>query len=125
MVDFTDNWQNRAERSLQPLQNDGHVHNFEQPKYFRNASPQSLVHDKMQYPETIADAVFEILKEKFRYVFDRLEPKNKQHQTVKGRFVSYLQEHIVIGFNSSCYDIPPVKPHLMEYLFLLGFVETG
>jgi len=35
---------------------------------------------------------------------------------VKGRLVSYLQEHIVIGFNSSCYDIPLVKAYLLEYL---------
>jgi len=35
---------------------------------------------------------------------------------VKGRFVLYLQEHIVIGFNSSCYDIPLEKAHLLEYL---------
>jgi len=90
VVGVTDNRQNRAERSLQPLQNDAHVPNFEQPKCFTNASPQRLVHDKMQYLETIADAAFEILKEKFRYVFDQLEPKNKQHQTVKGRLVSYL-----------------------------------
>jgi len=36
--------------------NDAHVPNFEQPKCFTNASPQRLVHDKMQYLETIADA---------------------------------------------------------------------
>jgi len=48
---------------------DAHVPNFEQPKCFTNASPQRLFHDKMQYLETIADAAFEILEEKFRYVF--------------------------------------------------------
>jgi len=70
----------------------------------------------MQHLETIVDAVFEILKEKFQYVFDHLEPENKQHIAMKGRFVSYLQEHIFIGFNSSCYDIPLVKAHLLEYI---------
>jgi len=55
------------------------VPNFEQPNCFINASPQRLVHDKMQYLEAIADAAFEILKEKFQYVFDQLEPENKQH----------------------------------------------
>ena len=92
------------------------VPNFEQPKCFSNASPQQLVHDKMQYLKTIADAVFEILKEKFQFVFYQLESENKQHQTVKGRFISYLREHIVIGFNSSSYDIPIVKAHLLEYV---------
>jgi len=56
----------------------------------------------MQYLERIADAAFESLKEKFQYVSDELELNSKQHQAVRGRFVSYLQEHIVIGFNSSC-----------------------
>jgi len=55
------------------------VPNFEQPKCFINSSPQQLVHDKMQYLETIADAAFEVLKEKFQFVFDQL-------QAVKGRF---------------------------------------
>jgi len=44
-------------------------------------------------------------KDKFQYVFDQLEPKNKQHQAVKGRFVSYPQEYVVIGFDSSCYEL--------------------
>ena len=110
---------------MQPLQNDAHVPHFEQPKWFINANPQCLVHDKMRYLETIADAVFEILKEKFQYVLYQLEPENKQHQAVEGRFVSYPQEHVVVGFNSSCYDIALVKAHLMEYLFLFGFAKTG
>jgi len=37
----------------------------------------------MQYLETTADAVFEILKEKFQYVSDQLELNSKQHQPVK------------------------------------------
>jgi len=59
------------------------IPNFEQPKCFINSSPQQLVHDKMQYLETIADAAFKILKEKFQYIFDQLEPENKQHQAIK------------------------------------------
>jgi len=35
---------------------------------------------------------------------------------MKGRFVSYPQEHVLIGFTSSCYDMPPVKTDLLEYL---------
>jgi len=49
----------------------------------------------MQYLERIADAAFEILKEKFKYVSDQLELNSKQHQAVKGQFVSYLQEHVL------------------------------
>jgi len=63
------------------------------------------IHDKMQYLKSTADAVFEILKEKFQYVSYQLKLNSKQHQAVKRRFVSYLQKHVVVGFNSSCYDI--------------------
>ena len=35
---------------------------------------------------------------------------------MKGRFVSYPQEHVLISFTSSCYDMPPVKTDLLEYL---------
>ena len=72
------------------MQNDAHVPNFEQLKCFTTASPQRLVHENMQYLETMADAAFEILKEKFQYVSDQLELKSKQHQAVNERFVSYL-----------------------------------
>ena len=63
--------QKDAHVPMQPLQNDAHVPNFEQPKCVVNTSPQCLVHDKMQYLETIAKAAFEILKKKFQYVFDQ------------------------------------------------------
>jgi len=59
----------------------------------------------MQYLETTADAAFEILKDKFQCVSYQLELNSKQNQPVKGRFISYLQKHVVVGFNSSCYDI--------------------
>ena len=75
------------------MQNDAHVPNFEQLKCFTNASPQRLVHNKMQYLETMADAAFEILKEKFHYVSDQLELKSKQHQAVKERFLSYFKSY--------------------------------
>jgi len=82
----------------------------------------------MQYLETTTDVAFEILKENFRYVSDQPELNSKQHQAVKGRFVTYLQEYVVVGFNLSCYDIRYYsleKAHLLKYLFLFGFVKTG
>ena len=74
---------------MRPLQNEALVPDFEQLKSFINASTQHVVHDKMRYVETVTDTAFEILKEKFQYIFDQLEPENKQHYVVKGRFVSY------------------------------------
>jgi len=78
------------------------VPNFEQPKCFINASAQRQVHGKMQYLNRIASAAFEILKEKFQYVSDQLELNSI---ATSGRERTYLQEHVVIGLNSSCYDI--------------------
>jgi len=49
----------------------------------------------MQYLETTADAVFEILKEKFQYVSYQLELNSKQHQAVKRRFVSYCKSTLL------------------------------
>jgi len=43
----------------------------------------------MRYLETVNSTALENLKEKFQYIFDQLEPENKQHYVVKGRFVSY------------------------------------
>ena len=79
----------------------------------------------MQCLERIADAAFEILKEKFQYISDQLELNSKQHQAVKGQFVSYLQKHVVIGFNSSCYDIHWRKRTCWNTYFLFGFVKPG
>jgi len=125
VVDVSDNQQIRAERSLLPLHNDAHVPNFEQQKCCVNASSQRQVHDKIQYLERIADAAFEILKEKFHYVSDQLELNSKQHQALNGRFVSFLQEHVVIGFNSSCYDIHWRMHTCWDTCLLFGFVKTG
>ena len=71
------------------MQNDAHVPNFEQLKCFTNASPQRLVHDKMQYLETIADAAFEILKEKFQYAFYQVERKTSI--SIGGRTITNLR----------------------------------
>jgi len=98
--------------------------NFEQPKCFTNANPKRLVDHKMPYIKIIADAAFETLKEKFQCVSDQLELKSKQHQAVKGRFVSYLEEHVVIGFNSSCYDIHWRKRTCWITCFCLVLLKT-
>ena len=77
----------------------------------------------MQYLERIADAAFQILKEKFQYDSDQLELNSKQHQAVKGRFVSYLQELVVIAFNSSCYDIHWRKRTCCDTCFCLVLLK--
>jgi len=90
---------------LWPLQNDAHVPNLNNRNVLQTSTHSALGHDKMQYLETTADAACEILKDKFQHVSDQLELNSKQHQAVKERFVSYLQEHVVAGFSWSSYDI--------------------
>jgi len=85
---------------MRPLQNDAHVQNFEQLKSFINTSTQRVVHDKMLYLETVTDTAFEISKEIFQYIFDQLEPENKQHYVVKGRFVSYTCKSTLLSVST-------------------------
>ena len=95
--------------------------NFEQPKCFANARPQRLVHDKMQYLETTADAAFEILKDKFQYVSDQLDLNSKQHQAVKGRFVSYLQKSTLLSVSTRLVTIFTGESAPAEILVFVWF----
>ena len=74
----------------------------------------------MQNLETTVDAAFEILKEKIQYVSDQLELNSKQHQAVKGRYVSYLQEHVVVGTRLVTIFTGESAPAV-----ILVFVKTG
>jgi len=79
--------------------------NFEHRNVLQTPAHSALFTTKCSVSKHLPIAAFEILKEKFQYVSDQLELNSKQHQAVKGRFVSYPREHVVVGFNSSCYDI--------------------
>jgi len=105
-----------SKTELNTCHNDAHVPNFEQPKCCINASPQCVVHEKMQYLKTIARAGFE-REIPVRFWSTRT---GKQATSGRGRTIrSYLQEHVVIGFNSFCYDIPLVKAHPLDTYFCL------
>ena len=70
------------------------------------------------YLENLADAAYLILKEKFQYVFDALETsENCRKEKLTKEFDAYLQELIVLGFNSSSYDLNLIKPKLIEHIY--------
>ena len=66
----------------------------------------------LDYLENLADSAYMILKEKFQYVFDALETnKNCRKEKLIKEFDAYPQELIVLGFNSSSYDLNLIKPN--------------
>ena len=72
----------------------------------------------LDYLENLADAAYLILKEKFQYVFDALgTSENCRKETLTKKFDAYLQKLIVLGFNSSIYDLNLIKPKLIEHIY--------
>ena len=77
-----------------------------------------LVKKMIDYLENLADDAYMILKEKFQYVFDALETsENCRKEKLTKEFDVYLQELIVLGFNSSSYDLNLIKPKLIEHIY--------
>ena len=60
---------------------------------------------------------YQLLKKKFEDVFKALEnSENVRKENLLKEFYSYCKELIVLGFNSSSYDLNLVKPILIEHL---------
>ena len=76
-----------------------------------------LVKKMLDYLEELSDWAYEILCEKFRYVFEALElSPNFRKENVTKEFDSYLCGLIVLGYNSSNYDLNLIKPKLIRHL---------
>ena len=72
----------------------------------------------LDYLEHLADTTYLILKEKFQYVFDAFETsENCRKEKLTKEFYAYLKELIVLGFNSSSYDLNLIKPMLIEHIY--------
>ena len=77
-------------------------------------SPLNLVQRVIEYLEQMA---FDLLKTKYRYVFDFLSAsKNIKSKKIKSNFEKFLKNHIVLGFNSGCYDLNLIKKQLIRVL---------
>ena len=76
-----------------------------------------LVAKLIDYLEGVADASYKILKQKFDYVLAALENHpNCRREKLTAEFHLYLQELLVLDFNSSNYDLARIKLALIRSL---------
>ena len=94
------------------------VPGFEKGKCFLSDGDEAeLVKKLILYLEEISLACYQILEQKFSYVFSQLEcsTSNRKELLLK-EFQNYCMELICIGFNSSSYDLNLIKPTLIQQL---------
>jgi len=94
------------------------VPGFQIPVSFVNdtGDDEDLVLCMLQYLEKIASTAYQLLKNKFQYVFALQEHANPVLAELINTFDAFLKEHIILGFNSGKYDLNVVKPLIMKHL---------
>ena len=94
------------------------VPGFEEGKCFiTSGDEKELIQNLIDYLEDISLSAYRLVKEKFRTTFEALESSdNIRKENLLKEFDSYCRELIVLGFNSSSYDLNLVKPILIERL---------
>ena len=77
-----------------------------------------LIQKMLDYLEKVSDAAYQPMTNKFNYVFEALvTSQNVRKDNLTKEFESYCQELIVIGFNSSSYDLNLIKAVIVQQLF--------
>ena len=94
------------------------VPGFEEGKCFvMSGNEKELIKNLIDYLEAIPLSAYRLMKEKFRSTFEALESsENIRKKNLLKEFDSYCRELIVLGFNSSSYDLNLVKPILIKRL---------
>ena len=94
------------------------VPGFEEGKCFiTSGNEKELIKNLIDYLEAISLSVYRLVKEKFRPAFEALESsENVRKENLMKEFDSYCRELIVLGFNSSLYNLNLIKPVLIEHL---------
>ena len=94
------------------------VPGFEEEKCFiTSGNEKELIKNLLDYLEAISLSAYRLVKEKFKPAFEALErSENVRKENLIKEFDSYCRELIVLGFNSSSYDLNLVKPVLIEHL---------
>jgi len=94
------------------------VPGFQTPVCFVNdtGNDENLVLRMLQYLEKIALTAYQLLKNKFQYVFTFQEHTNPVLAELINTFDAFLKEHMILGFNSGKYHLNVVKPLIIKHL---------
>ena len=84
--------------------------------FMTEGSEERLVEKFVNYFKTLSDISYQLLVQKFDYVFEQLESnENMGKEKILNEFHSYCKELVVLCFNSASYDLNLIK---------LTFIET-
>ena len=85
--------------------------------FVTEGSDERLVQKLVNYLETLSDVCYQLLVQKFDYVFEQMESsENVRKEKILNEFHSYCKELVVLGFNSASYDLNLIKPTLIQIL---------
>ena len=83
--------------------------------FMTEGSEELLVQKSIKYLETLSDISYQLLVQKFDYVFEQLESnENVRKEKILNEFHSYCKKLVVLGFNSASYDLNLIKPTLIQ-----------
>ena len=78
---------------------------------------ERLVQKLVNYLENLSDICYQLLVQKFDYVFEQLESsEHVRKEKILNKFHCYCKELVVLGFNSASYDLNLIKPTLIQIL---------
>ena len=85
--------------------------------FVTEGSEERLVEKLVDYLKTFSDISYQLLVQKFDYVFEQLESdENVRKEKFLNEFPSYCKKLVVLGFNSASYNLNLIKPTFIETL---------
>ena len=85
--------------------------------FVTEGSEERLVEKLVIYLETLSDISYQLLVQKFDYVFEQPESnENVSKEKTLNEFYSYCKELVVLGFNPASYNLNLIKPTLIQIL---------
>ena len=78
---------------------------------------ERLVQKLVDYLENLSDICYQLLVQKFDYVFEQLDrSEHVRKEKILNEFHCYCKELVVLGFNSASHDLNLIKPTLIQIL---------
>ena len=85
--------------------------------FVTNRREAKLIQKMLDYLEKVLDAAYQLIKVKFKYVFEALATcENVRKEKLTKEFEYYCRKLIVIGCISSSYDLNLIKPVIIQQL---------